>query len=148
MQGFQIQASMWTMNWDHDGAERAIAGATKYNIGFIEIPLIDPPSVDAEHTRDAFGKTSPASSVLARSSGSCLGIDATGRRHPSFDRTQSTRRGRHGSWRRLQASRMAARMNAPAAPPTQEEYDNVTRGALRQRQDAPRSKASSWVWKP
>ncbi|WP_283193349.1 sugar phosphate isomerase/epimerase [Rhizobium sp. AN80A] len=51
MQGFGIHASMWTMTWDHAGAERAIAGARKYQLGFIEIPLLDAPSVDAGYTR-------------------------------------------------------------------------------------------------
>jgi D-psicose/D-tagatose/L-ribulose 3-epimerase len=39
------------MNWDRAGAERAIAGAKKYQLGFIEIPLVDASSVDAGHTR-------------------------------------------------------------------------------------------------
>lgn len=56
MQGFGIHASMWTMNWDRAGAERAIAGAKKYQLGFIEIPLVDAPSVDAEHTRSLLVK--------------------------------------------------------------------------------------------
>ncbi|MDM9646412.1 sugar phosphate isomerase/epimerase [Rhizobium sp. S163] len=56
MQGFGIHASMWTMNWDHAGAERAIAGARKYQLGFIEIPLLDAPAVDAGHTRSLLEK--------------------------------------------------------------------------------------------
>ena len=51
MQGFGVHTSMWAMNWDREGAERAIEGAVEYDIDFIEIPLLDAPSVDAPHTR-------------------------------------------------------------------------------------------------
>jgi len=51
MQGFGVHTSMWTMNWDHEGAERAIAGAVEYGMDFIEIPLLNAPAVDAPHTR-------------------------------------------------------------------------------------------------
>lgn len=51
MEGFGVHASMWTMNWDREGAEQAISNAVQYEIDFIEIPLLDPPAVDAEHTR-------------------------------------------------------------------------------------------------
>ncbi len=27
MEGFGVHTSMWTMNWDREGAERAVAGA-------------------------------------------------------------------------------------------------------------------------
>jgi D-psicose/D-tagatose/L-ribulose 3-epimerase len=51
MEGFGIHASMWTMNWNRAGAEKAIAGAAHYKVDVIEIPLLDAPSVDAPHTR-------------------------------------------------------------------------------------------------
>lgn len=51
MQGFGIHAMMWSTVWDHAGAERAIAGAAGYGQDFIEIPLIDIPAVDAQHSR-------------------------------------------------------------------------------------------------
>jgi D-psicose/D-tagatose/L-ribulose 3-epimerase len=51
VQGFGIHAMMWTTVWDHAGAERAIAGAAHYRQDFIEIPLIDISSVDAKHSR-------------------------------------------------------------------------------------------------
>lgn len=51
MEGFGIHASMWTMNWNREGAEKAIAGAVHYKVDVIEIPLLDAPSVDAPHTR-------------------------------------------------------------------------------------------------
>lgn len=51
MQGFGVHTSMWTMNWDRAGAEKAIAAAVAYKMDFIEIALLDAPSVDAGHSR-------------------------------------------------------------------------------------------------
>ena len=51
MKGFGVHASMWTMSWDRDGAERSIAAAAEYKLDFVEIPLLNPESVDADHTR-------------------------------------------------------------------------------------------------
>lgn len=51
MQGFGVHTSMWTMNWDLDGAERAVTAAVHYEMDFIEIPMLNPPAVDADHTR-------------------------------------------------------------------------------------------------
>lgn len=51
MQGFGVHTSMWTMNWDRVGAERTIPAAAAYNMDFIEIALLNAPSVDAAHTR-------------------------------------------------------------------------------------------------
>ncbi|HLP69469.1 MAG TPA: sugar phosphate isomerase/epimerase [Rhizobium sp.] len=56
MQGFGVHTSMWTMNWDRAGAERAIAAAVDYKMDFIEIALLDAPSVDAGHTRTLLEK--------------------------------------------------------------------------------------------
>ena len=51
MEGFGVHTSMWTMSWDHDGAERAVAGAVHYKMDFIEIALLQPGKVDTAHTR-------------------------------------------------------------------------------------------------
>lgn len=51
MRGFGVHTSMWTMKWDKEGAERAIAAALSYDMDFIEIALLDPANVDAAHTR-------------------------------------------------------------------------------------------------
>ena len=51
MEGFGVHASMWTMNWDREGAERAITGAKHYGVDFIEIPMLRPRDIDPEHTR-------------------------------------------------------------------------------------------------
>ncbi len=51
MKGFGVHASMWTMSWDRDGAERSVAAAVHYDLEFVEIPLLNPEAVDAVHTR-------------------------------------------------------------------------------------------------
>jgi D-psicose/D-tagatose/L-ribulose 3-epimerase len=56
MQGFGVHTSMWTMNWDRAGAEKAIAGAVHYKMDFIEIALLNPPMVDAPHSRALMDK--------------------------------------------------------------------------------------------
>jgi D-psicose/D-tagatose/L-ribulose 3-epimerase len=56
MEGFAVHTSMWTMNWDKAGAEKAIAGAVHYKIDFVEIPLLNPPAVDAAHTKKLLEK--------------------------------------------------------------------------------------------
>ena len=56
MRGFGVHTSMWTMNWDRAGAEKAIAGAVHYKMDFIEIALLNAPAVDAKHTRDLLEK--------------------------------------------------------------------------------------------
>ncbi len=50
MEGFGVHTSMWTMNWDREGAERAVAGAKEYGVDFIEIPMLRPSEVDTAHT--------------------------------------------------------------------------------------------------
>lgn len=56
MKGFGVHTSMWTMAWDHPGAERAIAAAVGYRMDFIEIALLSPDKVDAAHSRRALEK--------------------------------------------------------------------------------------------
>ena len=51
MRGFGVHTSMWTMNWDRAGAEKAILGAAAYKMDFIEIALLNPAAVDAAHSR-------------------------------------------------------------------------------------------------
>lgn len=51
MEGFGVHTSMWTMNWDREGAERAVAGASHYGVDFIEIPMLQPEQIDTQHTR-------------------------------------------------------------------------------------------------
>jgi D-psicose/D-tagatose/L-ribulose 3-epimerase len=56
MQGFGVHTSMWTMNWDRAGAEKAIAAAAHYKMDFIEIALLNAPAVDARRSRELLEK--------------------------------------------------------------------------------------------
>jgi D-psicose/D-tagatose/L-ribulose 3-epimerase len=51
MKGFGVHTSMWTMAWDHAGAERAVAAAIEHKMDFIEIALLSPDKVDTTHSR-------------------------------------------------------------------------------------------------
>ncbi|MBA3324319.1 MAG: sugar phosphate isomerase/epimerase, partial [Rhodobacteraceae bacterium] len=51
MQGFGVHTSMWTMNWNREGAEHAVERAVHYGMDFIEIALLDPKGVDTAHTK-------------------------------------------------------------------------------------------------
>ena len=56
MQGFGVHTSMWTMNWDRAGAEKAVQAAVKYKMDFIEIALLNAPAVDTAHSRTLLEK--------------------------------------------------------------------------------------------
>lgn len=57
MEGFGVHTSMWTMNWDREGAERAVAGASHYGVDFIEIPMLQPTQIDTAHTAGLLDKS-------------------------------------------------------------------------------------------
>ena len=39
MKGFGVHTSMWTMSWDQEGCEHAVAKACSYEMDFLEIAL-------------------------------------------------------------------------------------------------------------
>jgi D-psicose/D-tagatose/L-ribulose 3-epimerase len=49
--GFGVHTSMWAMEWNREAAEFSIPEAVKHEIDFLEITMLDPEGVDAEHTR-------------------------------------------------------------------------------------------------
>ena len=51
MHGFGVHTSLWSLDWTRKAAELAIPEAARYGLAFVEIALLDPPAVDAEHTR-------------------------------------------------------------------------------------------------
>lgn len=51
MEGFGVHTSMWTMTWDEPGCEKAVENAARYGMDFLEIALLDPPNVNAEHSK-------------------------------------------------------------------------------------------------
>src|SRR5215204_3101836 len=48
---FGAHAFIWAGDWTREGAERVISGAAETGLDFVEIPLLDPSSMDVEHTR-------------------------------------------------------------------------------------------------
>jgi D-psicose/D-tagatose/L-ribulose 3-epimerase len=56
MQGFGIHSSIWTMRWTREAADHAVAEAVRHGFDFIEVALLDPPMVDAAHSRALFEK--------------------------------------------------------------------------------------------
>lgn len=57
MKGFGIHSSIWTMRWTPDAAEAAVAEAIRHDFDFIEVALLDPPIVDAAHSRALFERS-------------------------------------------------------------------------------------------
>jgi len=51
LEGFGVHTSMWTMSWDKKGAEYAVSQAVRYQMDFLEIALLSPLDVDAQHSR-------------------------------------------------------------------------------------------------
>jgi D-psicose/D-tagatose/L-ribulose 3-epimerase len=48
---FGAHAFIWAGEWTREGTERVISGAAEAGLDFVEIPLLDPGSMDVEHTR-------------------------------------------------------------------------------------------------
>ncbi|HJQ30476.1 MAG TPA: sugar phosphate isomerase/epimerase family protein [Rubrobacter sp.] len=48
---FGAHAFIWAGEWTREGAERVISCAAEAGLDFVEIPLLDPGSMDVEHTR-------------------------------------------------------------------------------------------------
>jgi len=48
---FGAHAFIWAGEWTRQGAERVVSGAAEVGLDFVEIPLLDPASLDVEHTR-------------------------------------------------------------------------------------------------
>ena len=129
MKGFGVHAMMWSLKWDNENARRSIAAAADYGQDFIEIPLIDIPAVDAKHTRallEKYGLRAVCSLVLPEPAWASVRPDA------AIDHLNA-------------ALDKAAEMGAEALtgvtyggtnertgfPPTQGEYDNLTRALSR-----------------
>jgi len=48
---FGAHAFIWSGEWTRKGADRVISGASEAGLDFVEIPLLDPGSMDVDHTR-------------------------------------------------------------------------------------------------
>jgi len=116
---------MWTMSWDRTGAERAIAAAVQYKMDFIEIALLNAPAVDAPHSRALLEKHGlPA--VCS------LGLPETAwpskNPHAAVDylKVAIDKTAEIGA-KALSGVIFGGIGERTGVPPTQQEYDNVTR---------------------
>ncbi len=56
MQGFGIHSSIWTMRWTPKAAEFSVGEAVNHGFDFVEVALLDPPIVDAVHSKRLFAR--------------------------------------------------------------------------------------------
>lgn len=125
MEGFGVHTSMWTMNWDQAGAEKAIAGAVHYKMDFIEIALLNAPAVDAKDTRELLEKNklrAVCSLGLPESAWASVRPDAAIEHlKVAIEKTAEM------SGEALSGVIYGGIGERTGVPPTQAEYDNITR---------------------
>lgn len=125
MQGFGIHAMMWTVVWDHAGAERVISGAAHYKQDLIEIPLIDIASVDAKHTRallERYRIRAACSLVLPQAAWASVRPDAA-----IAHLTAALDKAAEMGGEALTGVTYGGTNERTGFPPTQGEYDNLSR---------------------
>jgi D-psicose/D-tagatose/L-ribulose 3-epimerase len=125
MQGFGVHTSMWTMNWDRAGAEKAVAAAAHYRMDFIEIALLNAPAVDAAHTRallDKHGLRAVCSLGLPEKNWASVNPDgAIEHLIQALDKTKEL------GGEALSGVTYGGIGQRTGVPPTEQEYDNVAR---------------------
>ncbi|MGP4687956.1 sugar phosphate isomerase/epimerase family protein [Agrobacterium pusense] len=129
MKGFGVHAMMWSFKWDHENARRSIAAAADYGQDFIEIPLIDIPSVDAKHTRtllEKYGLRAVCSLVLPQPAWASIRPDAA----IDYLNTALDKAADMGA-EALTGVTYGGTNERTGFPPTQGEYDNLTRALSR-----------------
>jgi len=125
MQGFGVHTSMWTMNWNREGAEHAVERAVHYGMDFIEIALLDPKGVDTAHTKALLEKND------------LRAICSLGLPEPAWPSVHPDAAVEHLTFAMDVASEMGAGAlsgvtyggigQRTGVPPTPAEYDNVAR---------------------
>lgn len=125
MKGFGVHTSMWTMNWDKAGAEKAIKAAVGYGMDFIEIALLNAPAVDANHSRKLLEKNNlPAvcSLGLPESAWASVRPDAAiAHLEVAIDKTADM------GGLALSGVIFGGIGERTGQPPTEKEYDNIAR---------------------
>jgi D-psicose/D-tagatose/L-ribulose 3-epimerase len=125
MQGFGVHTSMWTMNWDRAGAEKAVAAAAHYKMDFIEIALLNAPAVDAAHTRallDRHGLRAVCSLGLPEKNWASVNPDgAIEHLIQALDKTKEL------GGEALSGVTYGGIGQRTGVPPTEAEYDNIAR---------------------
>ena len=116
---------MWSLKWDHENAGRSIAAAADYGQDFIEIPLIDIPSVDAAHTRallEKYGLRAVCSLVLPEPAWASVRPEAAVE-HLGAALDKAADMGAEA----LTGVTYGGTHERTGFPPTRGEYDNLTR---------------------
>ncbi|KVK51304.1 D-tagatose 3-epimerase [Agrobacterium sp. D14] len=120
---------MWSLSWDHENARRSIAAAADYGQDFIEIPLIDIPSVDAKHTcalLEKYGLRAVCSLVLPEPAWASVRPDAAiDHLNAALDKAADM------GAEALTGVTYGGTNERTGFPPTQGEYDNLTRALFR-----------------
>jgi len=125
MQGFGAHTSMWTMQWTIPAAEETVAAAVHYELDFIEIALLDAPNVDALHTRNLLEKNQ------------LRAVCSLGLPEPAWASVAPEKAIEHLKMAIDKTAQMGAEAlsgviyggigQRTGVPPTQSEYDNITR---------------------
>lgn len=128
MKGFGVHTSMWSMSWDRPGAELAIAKAASYNVDFVEIALLNAAGVDADHSRALLEKHN-LRSVCSLGLPDDVRASVFPEKAIEYLTTAIDKSAQIGS-EALTGVVYGSIGERSGKPPTQEEYDNVTKALL------------------
>lgn len=123
--GFGIHTSIWAMKWTPEAAERAVASARHYKLDFIEIAMPDPTAIDAQHTRrllEANDLEAVSSLGLPEHAWASVRPDAA----VEFLKAAIDKTAAFGG-KALSGVIYGGLGERTGVPPTQGEYDNITR---------------------
>ncbi|MFK4808828.1 sugar phosphate isomerase/epimerase family protein [Devosia sp. ZW T5_3] len=125
MKGFGAHTSMWAMVWTREGAENAVAAALRHSLDFIEIAMPDPSAIDAAHTRALLEKHRLASvcslGLPERAWASVRPETAMEFLDAAIDKTADI------GAQALSGVIFGGIGERTGLPPTEAEYDNITR---------------------
>ena len=120
--------SLWAPSWTRHAAEKALPQAARYGIELVEIPLLEPEAIDVGHARALFAEYG-----IAPSASLCLPPTAMAHRDPvaAEDFLIRAVNVAHAlGCRFLGGVTYSALGYKSGAPPTEAEYDNISK-ALR-----------------
>lgn len=123
--GFGIHTSIWAMQWTPEAAEIAVQSAVHYGLDFVEIAMPDPTAIDAAHTRALLEKNhleAVSSLGLPESAWASVRPDAA----IAFLKTAIDKTVEIGG-KALSGAIFGGLGERTGLPPTEAEYDNMTR---------------------
>lgn len=123
--GFGVHTSMWAMKWTPEAAETAVAAAVHYGLDFVEIAMPDPTTIDAGHTKallERNGLQAVSSLGLPERAWASVRPDAAIEfLNLAIDKTAAF------GGKALSGAIFGGLGERTGYPPTQAEYDNMTR---------------------